>query len=389
MQIVHIDMDAFYASVEELDNPEIKDKPVIVGGPTDKRGVVSAANYQAREFGVRSAMPMATAKRLCPHAIVITPKHQRYSDISKQIRAIFNRYTPLVQPLSLDEAFLDLNESVKLFGPVTDIARRIKDEIHNELDLVASVGVAPNKFLAKLASDADKPNGFVVIEASQIQSFLDPMPVTRLWGIGISSTKKLQRNAIYTVAHLRERSIKQLQQIFGEIHAQHFWNLARGIDNRKVITNSPAKSISRETTFSTDEDDFEELKRVFVILTEDVCSRLRGESLLAKTVQIKFRRKDFKTFTRSESLLNPTDQTQIIWNAVNQLVTENIVKTVLPLRLIGVGLSNFESENLPQVDLFQTEDDRIDILADQIKNKFEGVTLSRAKGIAKKDKSHN
>jgi len=389
MRIVHIDMDAFYASVEELDNPQIKDKPVIVGGPTDKRGVVSAANYHARKFGVKSAMPMAVATRLCPQAVIIIPRHRRYVEISKQIRAIFNRYTPLVQPLSLDEAFLDLNDSVKLFGPVIEIAYQIKQEIQCELNLTASVGVAPNKFLAKLASDADKPDGFVIVEESQIQSFLDPMSVSQLWGVGKSSAQKLERNAIFTVAHLRDTNIEKLQQLFGDLQAQHLWNLSRGIDNRPVITDSAPKSISKETTFSTDLDDLDELKRTFMLLTENVCYRLRAEYLQAKTVQIKYRRKDFKTFTRSESLSNATDQTQTIWDTVNYLLNENVTKSVLPLRLIGVGLSNFESDDTAQVDLFEKNDDQLDVLADRIHQKFGNVSLLRAKGIAKKDKSHN
>ena len=386
MKIVHIDMDAFYASVEELDNPQIKDKPVIVGGPTDKRGVVSAANYHAREFGVTSAMPMATASRLCPQAIIITPRHKRYVEISREIKSIFYRYTPLVQPLSLDEAFLDLNSSVKLFGPVIDTARRIKAEIADELKLTASVGIAPNKFLAKLASDADKPDGFVVVQESEVQAFLDPMPITQLWGVGKSSAKKLQQNAVYTVAHLREKSLEQLRHLFGELHAQHLWNLARGIDERKVVTSWPAKSISRETTFATDLDDSKKLKQIFMQLTEDVCTRMRLESLNAKTVQIKFRRKDFKTFTRSSSLLNATNNTQIIWKTVIEMVEQNIVSGVLPLRLIGVGLSNFESEAEIQSELFAKETDKIDVLSDQINQKFGQLSLARAKGITKKDK---
>ena len=386
MKIVHIDMDAFYASVEELDHPEIKDKPVIVGGPTDKRGVVSAANYHAREFGVRSAMPMATASRLCPQAIIITPRHQRYVEISREIKSIFYRYTPLVQPLSLDEAFLDLNGSVKLFGPVVDTARRIKAEIADELKLTASVGIAPNKFLAKLASDADKPDGFVVVEEAEVQAFLDPMPITQLWGVGKSSAKKLQQNAVYTVAHLREKNLEQLKRLFGELHAQHLWNLARGIDDRKVVTSWPAKSISRETTFATDLDDLKQLKQIFMQLTEDVCARMRLESLNAKTVQIKFRRKDFKTFTRSSSLLTSTSNTQVIWKTVIEMVEENIVADVLPLRLIGVGLSNFESEMDIQSELFAEQPDKIDVLSDQINQKFGRLSLARAKGITKKDK---
>ncbi len=388
MKIVHIDMDAFYASVEELDNPEIKDKPVIVGGPTQMRGVVSAANYHAREFGVRSAMPMATATRLCPQAVIITPRHKRYIEISRKIRAIFFRYTPLVQPLSLDEAFLDLNDSVKLFGPVVDVARQIKSDIYNELKLTASVGIAPNKFLAKLASDADKPDGFVIVEKSAVRQFLDPMPITQLWGVGKSSAKKLKRNAIFTVAHLREKSLEQLQAMFGELQAQHLWNLARGIDNRQIVIHSQAKSISRETTFPNDLTDLTKLKSYFVILTEDVCEQMRSEFLMAKTIQIKFRRNDFKTFTRSLSLPQYTDSTKAVLEAVNNLIDNHISDSVLPLRLIGVGLSNFENKLTTQNDLFESAHNPIDTLSDKINQKFGSFALYRAKGIMKKDKSN-
>ncbi len=383
--IIHIDMDAFYASVEELDNPQIKTRPVIVGGPSKQRGVVSAANYEARKYGVHSAMPMITASRLCPNAIIIKPRHQRYSEVSKQIKAIFFRYTPLVQPLSLDEAFLDVNQSTRLFGSPIAIAKRIKSEIQSELNLTASVGIAPNKFLAKLASDADKPDGFVIVNESEIQSFLDPMPVNRLWGVGKSSAKRLEEQAIYSVYDLRRKKLDQLENIFGTQTAQHLYNLSRGIDGRKVNVESVTKSISRETTFSNDIDDLTEIRRVFVILTENVCERMRGENLFAKTIQIKYRRKDFKTFTRSDSLVHATNQTDTVWKTVSQLITNHIVKSVTPLRLVGVGLTNFSQDNELQPDLFENTDYTLDKISDRINTKFGSAALSRAKGLSKTD----
>ena len=381
--IIHIDMDAFYASVEELDNPEIKNKPVIVGGPSRQRGVVSAANYNARKFGVHSAMPMITASRLCPAAIIIKPRHQRYSEVSKQIKAIFHRYTPLVQPLSLDEAFLDVNQSIKLFGSPIDIAKRIKTEIQTELNLTASVGIAPNKFLAKLASDADKPDGFVIVNESEIQSFLDPMPVKQLWGVGKSSAQRLEEKAIYSVYDLRQLTLEQLENIFGTQSAQHLYNLSRGIDNRNVVIDSAVKSISRETTFSKDIEDLKEIKRVFVTLTENVCERMRNDKLFARTIQIKYRRKDFKTFTRSDSLVYATNQTDVIWKTVSELVSKHINTSVTPMRLIGVGLSNFSQDSELQSDLFENPDNTLDTLSDKINTKFGSAALSRAKGLAK------
>ena len=381
--IIHIDMDAFYASVEELDNPEIKNKPVIVGGPSKQRGVVSAANYNARKFGVHSAMPMITASRLCPNAIIIKPRHQRYSEVSKQIKAIFFRYTPLVQPLSLDEAFLDVNQSKKLFGTAIQIARKIKSEIQTELNLTASVGIAPNKFLAKLASDAEKPDGFVIVKESEIQSFLDPMPVKRLWGVGKSSAKRLEEKAIYSVYDLRQKKLEQLEKIFGTQTASHLYNLSRGIDNRKVVIDTEVKSISRETTFSNDIEDLNEINRVFVTLTENVCERMRGKNLFAKTIQIKYRRKDFKTFTRSDSLIFPTNQTHVVWKIVSELISTHIDKKVTPMRLIGVGLSNFSRDSEFQSDLFKKSDNTLDTLSDEINSKFGNTSLSRAKGLSK------
>jgi len=232
--ILHVDMDAFYASVEERDRPDLRGRPVIVGGDAERRGVVSAANYAARRYGVHSAMPMATARRLCPHAVYLHPRIGYYAEIAEQIRAIFDRYTPLVEPLSLDEAFLDVTGSGALFGTAVEIGGRIKDEIRRELRLVASVGVAPNKFLAKLASDLEKPDGFVVVEPEGVQAFLDPLPVERLWGVGRVSSEALHRLGIRTVGQLRLWSCEALAARFGQA-GQHLWQLAHGIDDRRVV----------------------------------------------------------------------------------------------------------------------------------------------------------
>lgn len=389
MLIIHIDMDAFYASVEELDNPQIRGNPVIVGGPARERGVVSAASYPARRFGVHSAMPMATANRLCPQAIVIPPRHQRYVDISRQIRAIFDHYTPLVEPLSLDEAFLDVSASARLFGPVEKIAARIKCEIQEEIGLTASVGIAPNKFLAKLASDADKPDGFVHIREKDIQNFLDPMPVTRLWGVGKSAAARMQKHGIFQVRELREATVEKLENLFGPAQARHLWKLSRGIDERIVSTGSAARSISRETTFATDVDDPENLQRTLLALTEHVCRRLRKKHLVAKTVQIKYRRSDFTTFTRSSSLASPTSQTAVIWQAASHLFNNNIDRNVLPLRLIGLALSSLIREQHCQPDIFDPAQDPVDTLSDSINSHFGQSTIYRAAGLAKQSREQD
>ncbi len=247
-------MDAFYASVEVRDRPELEGKPVLVGGSPRGRGVVAAASYEARQFGIHSAMPASRAKRLCPHAIFLKPRHDYYAEISRQIRDILDRYTPLVEPLALDEAFLDVTASRNLWGEGPDIGHAIKHEIREELGLVASVGVAANKFLAKLASDFDKPDGFVVIPPEHVQDFLDPLPISRLWGVGKSTDRVLTELGIATIAQLRGLPQQILKQRLGA-WGHHFWQLAHGIDSRPVVHDREAKSISHETTFERDIDD--------------------------------------------------------------------------------------------------------------------------------------
>jgi DNA polymerase-4 len=286
--ILHCDMDAFYASVEERDRPELVGKPVIVGGTPEKRGVVSAANYVARRYGVHSAMPAVTAHRLCPQGIYLPPRIDYYAEVSAQIRAIFERFTPLVEPLSLDEAFLDVTGSEHLFGPAVEIGRKIKQAIRQEIRLVVSAGVAPNKFLAKIASDLKKPDALVVVEPDKVQEFLDPLPVERLWGVGKQSSKVFQRLGIHTVGQLRQWPLDVLQARFGT-SGEHLWKLAHGRDDRPVVREREAKSISHETTFEHDIADLEVLRAWLVDLTEQVGCRLRRHGLRGRTVQLKVR----------------------------------------------------------------------------------------------------
>lgn len=369
--ILHCDMDAFYASVEERERPELVGQPVIVGG--EKRGVVSAANYVARKYGIHSAMPSATAHRLCPHGVFLPPRIGYYAEVSHQIREIFERFTPLVEPLSPDEAFLDATGSEPLFGSAAEIGQKIKQAVRQELRLVVSVGVAPNKFLAKIASDAGKPDGFVVVEPGQEQEFLDPLPVERLWGVGRQGSKVFERLGIRTIGQLRRWPVETLVSRLGS-QGECLWQLAHGIDDRPVVPEREAKSISHETTFEEDISDMEVLRAWLLDLTEQVGWRLRRNGLRARAVQLKVRFADFSTITRSQTLPEPTDITEELWQATSELFSQRLPSGHLPVRLIGMGVSGFDESEFRQGLLFDEEQRRkqtdLDAVTDQIRERF-------------------
>jgi DNA polymerase-4 len=382
--ILHVDMDAFYASVEERDRPELVGKPLIVGGTPEGRGVVAAANYAIRKFGVHSAMPTATALRLCPQAIIVRPRLAYYADVSAEIREIFERYTSLVEPLSLDEAFLDVTGVRGLFGPAVEIARKIKQEIRQNLRLVASVGVAPNKFLAKIASDLEKPDALVVVEPDQVQAFLDPLPVSRLWGVGRVTGQAFERLGIRTIGQVRELDRDLLGREFGKL-GEHFWRLSQGLDDRPVVPDREAQSISHETTFAADIDDPEVLRAWLLHLTEQVACRLRRQHLSGRTVQLKVRLCDFRTLTRAHTLPQATNATAEIWRAAAQLLADFQPAAGSAVRLLGVGLSGLESSRKKQLSLFaderQERDDRLDAVRDSIQQRFGSSALQRGSGM--------
>ncbi len=382
--ILHVDMDAFYASVEERERPELVGKPLIVGGTPEGRGVVAAANYEVRKYGVHSAMPTSQALRLCPHAKVLRPRLDFYSQVSEQIRQVFDHYTPLVEPLSLDEAFLDVAGSQGLFGSAAEIGRQIKRAIRDRLRLTASVGVAPNKFLAKVASDLEKPDGFVVVDAERVQEFLDPLPVGRLWGVGRVAGQTLQGLGVRTIRDLRLLSTELLERHFGQT-GLHLWQLAHGIDDRRVVPDREAKSISHETTFAADVDDIESLRAWLVELSEQVGWRLRRHNLRGRTVQIKVRFDDFQTITRAQTLSQATDVTQEICEAATAMLLERMPKRRLRVRLLGVGVSQFENREQSQQSLFADEEherqSRLDRAADEVKQRFGSGALQRASGL--------
>jgi DNA polymerase-4 len=381
-------MDAFYASVEERDRPELVGKPVIVGGTPEQRGVVSAANYVARKFGVHSAMPAITARRLCPHGVFLHPRIRHYAEVSRQIREIFERFTPLVEPLSLDEAFLDVTGSEQLFGSASEIGRQIKHAILSETGLVVSVGVAPNKFLAKSASDIKKPNGFFVVEPEHVQEFLDPLPVERLWGVGKQSSKAFQQLGIRTIGQLRQWPIETLKDRFGS-HGEHLWQLAHGIDDDPVVPEREAKSISHETTFEEDIDDLEVLRAWLVDLTEQVAWRLRRHRLRGRTVHIKVRFADFSLITRSQTLPEPTDITNELWQTADEMLRNRLPANHLPVRLVGMGVSGFDTREHVQGLLFDQDQRKkhagLDMAADQIRERFGSSALRRGTFLPQKE----
>lgn len=334
--ILHVDMDAFYASVETIKDPGLEGKPVIVGG-TGNRGVVTSASYEAREFGVGSAMPFVQARRLCPHGIFLPNDFEAYQDYSTRIRDAFLSFTPLVEPLSLDEAFLDVAGSVKLFGSPVEIARQIKATI-GELGLGCTVGVAPNKFLAKLASTRAKPDGLLVVPADDVQGFLNPLPVRALWGVGERTGDALRRLGLRTVGDVAALSRSTLQRALGEAAGSHLFELSRGIDDRAVVVASPAKSVGSEQTYEADLDSAEEVLRELLRLSDRTAGRLRSKGLCARTVTIKVRFSNFQTVTRSQTLHEEVDTAGEIF-----VIARSLYLRLDPdrprIRLLGVAMS--------------------------------------------------
>lgn len=382
-KILHVDMDAFYASVEQLDRPEIRGKPVIVGG-TGRRGVVAAASYEAREHGVFSAMPVARARRLCPQGIYISPRGSRYREVSAEIFKIFREFTPLVEGLSLDEAFLDVTASRRLFGDIEQIGMQVKQAILHRLQLVASVGMAHNKFLAKLASEFDKPDGFYHVPQDAVQEFLDPLPVRRLWGIGPKTLPKLARIGILTIGQVRTANPDQLRSVLGN-RCAHFQALARGEDIRAVTPGREDKSISHEITFDHDLSDLRQLLAVCQQLSEQVGSRVRKQGLLAKTIRVKIRDHHFKTFSRSKTIHAMTCSSGTIYQVAAALLKNWFSQhRNTPVRLLGVGVANFEETAKQHGALSDVADaPLLDRTLDEINKRFGTAAVSRALGKLK------
>ncbi|MDO8136720.1 MAG: DNA polymerase IV [Candidatus Brocadiales bacterium] len=372
-KIIHVDMDAFFASVEELDDPGLRGKAVIVSGSPEGRGVVSSASYEARRYGVHSAMPITRARKLCPQAVFVEARIERYAEVAQELLGIFKKYTPLVEPASLDEAYLDVTDTEAIFGGAENIGREIKRRIREEIGLTASIGIGPNKFLAKLASDLRKPDGFVVIKDEEKEEVLRDLPVSKILGVGRATENRLHELGIHTIGDLRALPLEALVEEFGR-WGEGLYYLSRGVDESPVVTDWEPKSTGRSVTFERDIKDYGVIRRQLYQLTEEVTSTLRDMGLRAKTITIKIRYSNFKTITRSTTLDTPTDLTETIWRYVDALLRERVDLEDKAVRLVGVTLSNLTvAETLEQLHLFQDQEvkaQRLQEATDQIKEKL-------------------
>ncbi len=348
--IVHADLDAFYASVEQLDNPALRGKPVVVGGPAESRGVVAAASYESRAFGVRSAMPMSSALRLCPDAVRISPRFERYGEVSKQVMAIFRSITPLVEPLSLDEAFLDVSGREKFYGGQRPLAEFLKADVKKRTGLTVSIGLGTNKTVAKIASDSGKPDGLVLVPAGREAEFLAPLPVRSLWGIGPKSEAALADAGVAKIGDLAAATPERLEALLGS-RGREVHEMACGRDERPVVTDSERKSVGAETTFPRDLPDGDELRHQLRRIAEEVGERLRRHGARAKTIALKLRYSNFNTITRQSTREEPTDDAEAVYDETAALL-DKVVRSGDRFRLIGISCSNLEEERKEQLKLF-------------------------------------
>lgn len=379
--ILHVDMDAFFASVEQRDNPDLRGRPIVVGGG-GRRGVVAAASYEARVFGCRAAQSTAEARRLCPHLIVVKPRMEQYAAVSRAVFEILESVTPLIEPLSIDEAFLDVSGSIALFGSGEAMARRLRERIRAEQNLTASVGVAPNKFLAKLASDLRKPDGLVVIEPENIQATLDPLPVSKVYGVGPAAEARLHALGLRTLGQVRACDPRVLEAKLGSL-GPHVFALAQGLDVRPVVSGHEARGIGHERTFAHDLREPDEALAALLDLLEQSARRARRAHLAARTVTIKLRTPPYETLTRARTLEAPSSRTETLWEATRALFEAwRRDEGYSPLRLVGVRLSHFSPEGGEQDSLFAARDrTRLDAAADAITERFGAGSITRARTL--------
>jgi nucleotidyltransferase/DNA polymerase involved in DNA repair len=389
--ILHVDMDAFYAAVEQRDHPELCGKPVIIGSDPKGgkgRGIVATCSYEARKFGVHSAQPISQAWRLCPHGSYLRPDMAKYARTSGRVMAILLDFSDLVEQISIDEAFLDVTGSYRLFGSGEEIARKIKSRIHEELRLTASVGVASNKFVAKVASDLRKPDGLVVVESGAEKEFLAPLPIGRLWGVGVKSEAYFKKIGLERIGQLADLTRSELMIRFGK-SGEHLWQLAQGIDGRLVSPEEGYKSIGHEITFEQDTADAKLLHRTLLELTEKVAHRLREHRARARTVTIKFREADFTTYTRRTTLDTPVDTAEKIFPAASRLM-KTLVRERCLVRLIGVYACNLETEatggQLRLFDRMPHRDRQLAAALDDIVRRYGEGSITRATLVEPKKK---
>jgi DNA polymerase-4 len=394
--IIHVDMDAFYASVEQLDNPELRGRPVIVGAdPTTGRGVVSACSYEARRFGVHSALPIVQAKRLCPDGAFVRPRMARYAELSAMIFSLFRRFSDLVEPLSVDEAFLDVTGSSRLFGDGLEIGRNIKALVKEETGLVCSVGVAPNKFTAKIASDLEKPDGLVCVNEENLLQFLHPLSITKLWGVGAKTAAVMSRRGLRTIGDVAALSREAVRAILGD-HGEHLHQLSLGIDTREVVPERETKSIGNEVTFDRDTDDDDLIRRTLLALSDKVAMRLRTAGFEAAGITLKFRDSNFNTVTRSVALTNPTTMTDVIYGEALNLLARTAYRPGVLVRLIGVTASKIiQAGSFKQGELFEpkinVQRERAEQAVDDIRRRFgtkmvkRGALVGTSVGRSKND----
>jgi DNA polymerase-4 len=383
--ILHVDMDAFYASVEERDNPKLKGKAVVVG--MGKRGVVSAANYEARKFGIRAAMPIYKAKALAPHAVFIAPNMARYAEVSEQVMAIFRDVTPQVEPISLDEAFLDVTGARRLLGSGIEIADQIRKRVEKDLGITCSVGIAHNKFIAKIASGRCKPNGVLEVDPEKMLEFLHPLAANEIWGVGPKTNELLEKMGLFTIADIANTPRSTLIRVLGQASGASLYELAWGRDYRDVITEHAEKSISASQTFDVDLYQPEEILKEFLRLTEKSTDRMRAKGLAASTISIKVRFADFKTISRSKTLDLPMTGTQEIFEVAKSLYLGLELDRVL-VRLVGVSLDSLvENDDVTQMVLGERTSSwqQADRAIDRVKAKFGRTSLRPARLVDDKD----
>lgn len=380
--VLHLDMDAFYAAVEVREDPSLAGRPVVIGH-RGRRGVVSTCSYEARRFGVHSAMPSVIAERLCPEAVWLPGRMALYVEVSHRIREILERQSPLVEPLSIDEAFLDLTGIARDLADGRRIAAAIKQEIRERERLTGSAGVAPNKFLAKVASDLEKPDGLVVFPLEEVPSRLWPLPVERLWGVGPKTAERLREQGLVTIADLANAPEGRLARILGESSAEHLVALAHGRDDRAVDPGREAKSISEERTYGEDLTRPADIEKALLARADGVTRELRHQSLVARTVHLKVRTGDFETVTRSRTLSEPTDLAEVVLAAARELFRERVFLKGRGVRLLGLGVSGLEAAGAGQAALFsdgrQEKLRNLSRAADGIREKFGKAALSRAR----------